>query len=158
MTIGIESSPTPSSARITPARLSALAGKVRQQLIESDLDPEPGAVTDALRACGVVAGPSTTAALVEQLTNEMTGAGALHPLLTRPGVTDVLVNGPDSVWVEDCTGLHKTDLDLGNETAVRQLAQRLASQAGRRLDDASPFVDARLPSGVRLHADRKSVV
>jgi pilus assembly protein CpaF len=152
MTSRAENSPTPTSGHSSQARISELALKIRQRLIEADLDPDPGAVTDALHACGVVAGPSTTAALVEQLTNEMTGAGALHPLLAQPGVTDVLVNGPTAVWVDDGAGLHLTDLDLGDETYVRQLAQRLASQAGRRLDDASPFVDARLPNGVRLHA------
>lgn len=152
MTVRPEGFANASVAQIPTARISTLAGRVRQRLIETGVDPDPESVKSALRECGVVAGPGTTSVLVEQLTNEMTGAGALHPLLARPGVTDVLVNGPSSVWVDDETGLHRTSLDIGDEAAVRQLAQRLAAQAGRRLDDASPFVDARLPDGVRLHA------
>lgn len=65
---------------------------------------------------------------------------------------DVLVNGPQSVWVDRGRGLEPWDVDLGEDEAVRRFAVRLAAVAGRRLDDASPFVDAVLPGGVRLHA------
>jgi pilus assembly protein CpaF len=67
-------------------------------------------------------------------------------------VTDILVNGPDQVWVERDGCLHRTDLRFIDAAAVRALAQRLASGAGRRLDDAQPWADVRLPGGVRLHA------
>ncbi|MDR1393391.1 MAG: TadA family conjugal transfer-associated ATPase [Bifidobacteriaceae bacterium] len=77
---------------------------------------------------------------------------ALNALLTDPGVTDVLVNGPDAVWVDGAGGMRRLALHLGDAAAIRALAQRLAAQAGRRLDDASPTVDARLPGGVRMHA------
>jgi pilus assembly protein CpaF len=73
-------------------------------------------------------------------------------LLDQDGVTDVLVNGADEVWVDRGRGLERTAVSLGDESGVRRLAQRLAAQAGRRLDDAQPFVDARLPDGIRLHA------
>ncbi|WP_375730874.1 TadA family conjugal transfer-associated ATPase [Demequina sp. NBRC 110054] len=83
-------------------------------------------------------------------------AGALGPLLALPGVTDVLVNGPADVWVDRGEGLERADLGvraaLATPGAVRDLAVRLASLAGRRLDDAAPCVDARLPDGSRLHA------
>lgn len=79
-------------------------------------------------------------------------AGPLQTLLDSPGVTDVLVNGPHDVWVDRGTGLELTDIDLGDAARVRALAVRLAAAGGARLDDASPVVDARLPSGVRLHA------
>lgn len=82
----------------------------------------------------------------------MTGAGVLQPLLDDPTVTDVLVNGPGAVWVEAGRGLVSVDVGLRTEAQVRALAVRLAMQGGRRLDDASPAVDARLPSGVRVHA------
>ncbi|WNM24833.1 TadA family conjugal transfer-associated ATPase [Demequina capsici] len=83
-------------------------------------------------------------------------AGALGPLLALPGVTDVLVNGPADVWLDRGAGLERADLgiraSLPDARAVRDLAVRLASLAGRRLDDAAPCVDARLPDGSRLHA------
>jgi pilus assembly protein CpaF len=76
----------------------------------------------------------------------------LAALLEDPSVTDVLVNGPDAVWVDGAGGLRRMALHLGDAAAVRALAQQLAAQAGRRLDDASPTVDAHLPGGVRMHA------
>ena len=79
------------------------------------------------------------------------GAGPLEPLLRDPSVTDVLVNGPRDVWVDRGAGLERETVAFASEVDVRRLAQRLASQAGRRLDVSSPCVDARLPDGARLH-------
>jgi len=82
----------------------------------------------------------------------------LRLLWEVPGVTDVLINGPGDVWLDRGLGLERAsalvDGARGAATVgdVRALAVRLASLAGRRLDDASPAVDARLPDGTRLHA------
>ena len=73
-------------------------------------------------------------------------------MLATPGVTDVLVNGPDSVWLDRGRGMERTAVRFADDAAVRRLAQRLAGSAGRRLDDALPFVDAVLADGTRLHA------
>ncbi|WP_380169429.1 TadA family conjugal transfer-associated ATPase [Jannaschia sp. R86511] len=79
--------------------------------------------------------------------------GPLEPLLGRGGVTDVLVNGAGRVWVDGEAGLQRVAVTgLDTEEQVRALAVRLAGAGGRRLDDASPWVDARLPDGTRLHA------
>jgi pilus assembly protein CpaF len=78
--------------------------------------------------------------------------GPLQPLVDDPAVTDVLVNGADGVWVDRGDGLERVGVELGGEGAVRALAVRLAAAAGRRLDEGRPWVDARLPAGVRLHA------
>ena len=83
---------------------------------------------------------------------QLTGAGPLQPLLDAPGTTDVLVNGPGSVWVDRGRGAERVAVDVGGEGQLRALAVRLAAAAGRRLDDSSPWADARLPDGVRLHA------
>lgn len=83
--------------------------------------------------------------------DEMPGAGALTPLLLDPSVTDVLVNRGE-VWVDRGRGLVRVDVTVGSPAEVRRLAQRLASACGRRLDEACPFVDARLADGTRLHA------
>lgn len=79
--------------------------------------------------------------------------GPLRALLATAGVTDVLVNGAGRVWCDGPGGLRRAAVaGLDTEEQVRALAVRLAAAGGRRLDDASPWVDARLPSGVRLHA------
>lgn len=79
-------------------------------------------------------------------------AGPLRALLQDPDVTDVLVNGVHGVWVDRGRGTERVDVDLGGPAAVRALAVRLAASGGRRLDEASPVVDARLADGTRLHA------
>ncbi len=79
-------------------------------------------------------------------------AGPLAGLLRDPDVTDVLVNGPGEVWADRGGGLVREPLTFSSDDDVRRLAVRLASAAGRRLDAGSPFVDARLAGGVRLHA------
>jgi pilus assembly protein CpaF len=100
---------------------------------------------------GVLADLQVLSALRE-LQQELVGAGPLEPLLTDPATTDVLVSAPDQVWVEQAGELRRTEVRFADAEAVRRLAQRLALVAGRRLDDASPYVDAPLPGGVRLHA------
>jgi pilus assembly protein CpaF len=126
--------------------------EVRSELVRRGGVPGPAAIAAAVRATGRVRGDREVLALVGALQAELTGAGPLQQLLDRPGVTDVLVNAPDEVWVDRGAGLEPTDVRFADEFAVRHLAQRLAAQAGRRLDEASPWVDARLPDGARLHA------
>jgi pilus assembly protein CpaF len=92
------------------------------------------------------------AELSDQLHAELQGAGPLEDLLALPDVTDVLVNAADQVWIDRGYGLERTAVRFDSDAAVRRLAARLAAQAGRRLDDAAPFVDACLPDGTRLHA------
>ncbi|KRC65760.1 pilus assembly protein CpaF [Aeromicrobium sp. Root236] len=126
--------------------------RVRRRLAAGTAEATPSSVAAALRAEQHVAGSGTVLALVDQLRSETRGAGPLDPLLATPGVTDVLVNGPDDVYLDRGRGLEKSPVRFADEDAVRRLAQRLAAQAGRRLDDASPWVDARLADGTRLHA------
>lgn len=129
-----------------------LLDDVRARLDASRRRPDDDAVAAAIRASGRVLGSDALADLTRAARAELTGAGPLQHLLDRPGVTDVLVNGPDQVWVDDGAGLRRTDVRLGTDDDVRALAVRLATVAGQRLDDASPVVDARLPDGTRLHA------
>lgn len=101
---------------------------------------------------GVIADDVTLSALVHDVGREVHGLGPLEEWAGIPGVTDILVNGTREVWIDDADGLRRTEHVLADEAAVRRLATRLAASAGRRLDDASPWVDARLPNGMRLHA------
>ncbi|MCX2970534.1 MULTISPECIES: TadA family conjugal transfer-associated ATPase [Streptomyces] len=129
-----------------------LVDAVRLRLAESGGEPTPARVAAALRAQGRLLGDSTVLGIVAALRSELVGSGPLEPLLADPEVTDVLVNGPDEVWVDRGHGLRRTGVRFPDATAVRRLAQRLAAAAGRRLDDARPWADARLPDGTRLHA------
>lgn len=101
---------------------------------------------------GGLAGPDQLLGLAREAEWELSGAGPLEPLLRAADTTDVLVNAPDSVWVDRGAGLCRVPVRFPDEASVRGLAQRLAAQAGRRLDSASPWVDAALPDGTRLHA------
>ena len=130
----------------------ALLDRVRGRLVDAGLAPSAAHVAAALRADGVVLGDAALLEVVASLRSELAGAGVLEPLLADPAVTDVLVNAPDEVWVDRGAGLEPAGVRLRDEAAVRRLAQRLASSAGRRLDEATPFVDARLADGTRLHA------
>jgi pilus assembly protein CpaF len=112
----------------------------------------PVDVASAMRAEGLALSDSAVLDAVESLRRHSVGAGPLEPLLREPGVSDVLVNGPDQVFIDRGAGLERTDLRFPDESEVRRLAQRLAASVGRRLDDAVPFVDARLPDGTRVHA------
>ncbi len=112
----------------------------------------PADVADALRGLGLVVSDAMVLYAVEALRRGSVGAGRLEPLLALPGVTDVLVNGPDQVVIDRGLGLETTDVRFDSDDEVRRLATRLAASVGRRLDDASPYVDARLPDGTRLHA------
>jgi pilus assembly protein CpaF len=125
---------------------------VRDRLVALGREYTPSDVAIAMRAEGLAVSDSTVLDAVESLRRHSVGAGVLEPLLRERGVTDVLVNGPDQVFVDRGSGLELTDLRFPHESDVRRLAQRLAASVGRRLDDAMPFVDARLPDGSRVHA------
>ncbi|MFE4855748.1 TadA family conjugal transfer-associated ATPase [Streptomyces sp. NPDC056670] len=129
-----------------------LLDAVRQRLAESGAEPTPARVAAALRAQGRLLGDAEVLGGAEELRSELVGTGPLEPLLADPDVTDVLVSAPDRVWVDRGAGLELTGIRFADAIAVRRLAQRLAAVAGRRLDDARPWVDARLPDGTRMHA------
>ena len=112
----------------------------------------PADVAAAMRAEGRVVTDAAVIETLELLHRHSVGAGPLEALLTSPGVTDVLVNGPGQVFVDRGQGLEPTAVTFASDAEVRRLAQRLAASVGRRLDDAVPFVDARLAGGSRFHA------
>ncbi|WP_211348853.1 TadA family conjugal transfer-associated ATPase [Nocardioides litoris] len=129
-----------------------LVEQVREHLAREPGDLTPHRVARALRDTGRPVGDATVLAVHEVLRRDVVGAGPLEPLLALPGVTDVVVNGPDQVHLDRGRGLERSDVRFADDAAVRRLAQRLASLGGRRLDDASPYVDLRLSDGTRFHA------
>jgi pilus assembly protein CpaF len=137
----------------------SLIDRVRERLATESAPLRPQLVADAIRAeSGGMLGDTELLSNLRILQTELTGAGILEPLLCADGTTDVLVTAPDAVWIDDGKGLRRTDIRFADEAAVRRLAQRLALTAGRRLDDAQPWVDGQLAgvgaggSAVRLHA------
>ena len=90
--------------------------------------------------------------LADDLTEETLGVGPLAPLMADPAVTDILVNGANQVYVERFGCLAETDVRFRNEEHLLRIIQRIAARVGRRVDEASPMVDARLPDGSRVNA------
>ena len=137
----------------------SLIDRVRERLAAESGPLRPAVVAAAIRAeSGGVLGDTAMLASLRTLETELSGAGILDPLLIAEGTTDVLVTSPDAVWIDDGNGLRLTGIRFPDEAAVRRLAQRLAVAAGRRLDDAQPWVDGQLTGigagrfAVRLHA------
>ena len=125
---------------------------IRDRLVGFGRQYTPADVATAMRAEGLAVSDAAVLDAMELLRRHSVGAGSLEPLLRQPGVTDILVNGPDQVFIDRGAGLEPTDVRFPSESDVRRLAQRLAASVGRRLDDAVPFVDARLADGTRVHA------
>lgn len=137
----------------------SLIDRVRERLAAENAPLRPAVVAAAIRAeSGGVLGDTEVLSALRVLETELTGAGVLEPLLRADGTTDVLVTSPSNVWVDNGNGLRRSDVRFPDEAAVRRLAQRLAAAAGRRLDDAQPWVDGQLTGvgggrfTVRLHA------
>jgi pilus assembly protein CpaF len=92
------------------------------------------------------------ARLSDELEEEALGVGPLAPLMADPAVTDILVNGPNEVFVERFGRLEKTGVNFRDEDHIRRLIERLAARMGRRIDQSWPMVDLRLPDGSRVNA------
>ena len=127
------------------SRLESLESNMASQkvtvAISEILDEEGRLLTDADRA-----------RLIEEIKNELLGLGPLEPLLWDDEITDILVNGPAQVYVERGGKLYLTDVSFQDDQHLMLIIDRIVSQVGRRVDEASPMVDARLPDGSRINA------
>jgi len=90
--------------------------------------------------------------LTEEVMSEVFGLGPLDPLMTDPAITDILVNGPHSVYVERNGKLELTPVRFYDDAHLLQIIQRVAARVGRRADEMTPMLDARLEDGSRVHA------
>jgi pilus assembly protein CpaF len=90
--------------------------------------------------------------LVQEIANDTLGHGPIEPLLQDDSVTEVMVNGPSDVWVERAGRLEKTGARFTDEHHLRRIINKIVAQVGRRVDESSPMVDARLPDGSRVNA------
>lgn len=168
--------PTPSqkvSAQAGPAdkekkrkeRLSELKLELHKSLLENlnlaalesaseqDLRSEIIAISgEALEEMGVVLNREERAALNQDLYDEVTGLGPLETLLKDDTVNDILVNGPQQVFVERAGRLELTDTTFKDEKHLLRIIDKIVSAVGRRVDESNPYVDARLADGSRFNA------
>ena len=123
------------------------------QLSENDLRSQLRSLATHLCTMEAVALPTEHRDLmVREIMDEIYGFGPLEPLMNDPDISDVLVNGPDRVFVERRGLLEATDIRFADDQHLMRLIHRLVGRAGRRIDEVSPMVDAKLPDGSRLNA------
>ena len=120
---------------------------------ESDLKQEIGAISgEALEELAVVLTKDERLQLHQELYDEVTGLGPLEPLLKDDSVNDILVNGPQQVFVERAGKLELTDTSFKDERHLLRIIDKIVSAVGRRVDESNPYVDARLADGSRFNA------
>ena len=90
--------------------------------------------------------------IARDLADDILGHGPLERLLTDDTVTEIMVNGPTEVWIERQGRLYETGVRFTDDSHLRRIIVKMVAQAGRRVDEAQPMVDARLPDGSRLNA------
>ncbi len=135
-----------------------LMDSIGQELYAGQMDPARlerlvfEAITEVLARNPRPLSGSDRARLVQEVVDDVLGNGPLEPLLRDPDVTEIMVNGFETIYVEKFGRIHPTSLRFGDERHLRQTIDRIVSRIGRRVDEASPMVDARLPDGSRVNA------
>jgi len=92
------------------------------------------------------------AQLIQDVSDDILGYGPIDRMLKEEDITEVMVNGPDHVYVERSGRLERTNASFVDETHLRRIIDKIVSQVGRRIDESNPMVDARLPDGSRVNA------
>src|SRR5713226_9122505 len=87
-----------------------------------------------------------------ELADDILGHGPLERLLADDSITEIMVNGPDEIWIERAGRLYETPVRFSDESHLRRIINKMVAQVGRRIDESSPMVDARLPDGSRVNA------
>jgi len=128
--------------RITDASSDKVRSEIREVVLEA-LAKEDGLLQDS---------PGRTEHIVREILREVFGLGPLEPLMQDPTVSDILVTTPEMVHVERHGKLYETAVRFQSETHLLRVIERIVSRVGRRIDDTSPMVDARLPDGSRVNA------
>ncbi|WP_081998196.1 TadA family conjugal transfer-associated ATPase [Sinomonas humi] len=131
---------------------SKLLDDVRERVLAVPGAVTPARIAAAVHESGRLLGTAGTLAAVDLISAELSGLGPLQNLVKDRAVTDILVNGPEDVWLDRGRGLERAPISFPSEEAVRALAVRLVASGGRRLDDSSPCVDVRVAGGYRVHA------
>ena len=120
---------------------------------EADLRQEIAAISaEALEELSIVLNKDERTTLIKDLYNEVTGLGPLEALLQDDSVNDILVNGPQQIFVERAGKLQLTDITFKDERHLLRIIDKIVSAVGRRVDESNPYVDARLSDGSRFNA------
>ena len=138
--------------------LDELAGVLREQLVTeageagggASLAPAPRIAALVEREAGLL-DPATRAELARRIAQRSFGMGPLEPLLADPDVDEVMVNGAGTVWVERHGRIEATEVSFADEDELRHAIERILAPLGRRVDEAEPLCDARLPDGSRIN-------
>jgi pilus assembly protein CpaF len=109
-------------------------------------------LTDIINRENVPLSQTERERLIIDVQHETFGLGPLEPLLSDPDIADILVNSSQDVYVERFGKLHKVDVVFRDDAHLMQIIDRIVSKVGRRIDESSPMVDARLPDGSRVNA------
>jgi len=131
--------------RVDLARLRNLPTKATHDEVRTQVD-------QILESTGVALNDSERRNLLEDVQHEMFGFGPLEPLLADRDVNDILVNGHANVYAERAGKLERTSVRFDDDDHLMNVIERIASRVGRRVDESSPMVDARLPDGSRVNA------
>jgi pilus assembly protein CpaF len=137
--------------------LEELALSLRQRLVDRARDGAAGPGGVAAQAARLVENEAaaldadTRAALTDRIVRLATGLGPLEPLLADPTVDEVMVNGPSGVWVERRGRVERAPVAFASEAELLHAIERVLAPLGRRVDEASPMCDARLPDGSRVN-------
>src|SRR3954468_12919450 len=138
------------------AALDGLAGSLRERMLaqppEAGGDEDAGARIRALvdREAGML-DAAAREALAERIAGRSFGLGPLEPLLADPEVDEILVAGTAPAWIERRGRLESTEVRFGTEAELRHTTERIPAPRGRRVDEAEPLCDARLPDGSRVN-------
>jgi pilus assembly protein CpaF len=137
------------------ADLDALAAVLREKLLAEAARDGPGdlqaTITALIEREAALLDAGSREALVARVAERSFGLGPLEPLLHDPDVDEVMVNGAGPVWIERAGRLERTDVRLPSAAALRDVIERILAPLGRRVDEAEPLCDARLPDGSRVN-------
>jgi len=107
---------------------------------------------EAVSAMDLIVGRSEREHMLDQILADTVGYGPIQPLLNRDDISEIMVNGPDKVYIEKDGRLFLTDIKFRDDDHVMRIIERIVTPLGRRIDQSSPMVDARLPDGSRVNA------
>jgi len=135
----------------------AVIGELGPQLFTATMDPialRDRVVGDIRTHLGVESGISRDdrERLIAEISDDILGHGPLERLLADDSVTEIMVNGPFDIWVERQGRLYQTTVRFNDDSHLRRIINKMVAQVGRRIDESSPMVDARLPDGSRVNA------
>ncbi len=135
----------------------AVIGELGPQLFNVSMDPgglRDRVVTDIKAQLSLESGISRDDRdrLTAEIADDILGHGPLERLLSDESVTEIMVNGPFDVWIERQGRLYETNVRFNDDSHLRRIINKIVAQVGRRIDDSSPMVDARLPDGSRVNA------